>query len=62
MFAEDNKAIAMSLPISSKDVSYQIYSQLREKIKTLKKIIKYINLKMKIPYSLVKKMLKFPKI
>ncbi|MCI4650803.1 MMPL family transporter [Phaeodactylibacter sp.] len=35
MFSEDEKALAMTLPISSKDVSYHIYTKLREKIESL---------------------------
>ncbi|MCA9774191.1 MAG: hypothetical protein KC466_17370, partial [Myxococcales bacterium] len=34
LLAEDGKAVALYLPITSKDVSYEIYKRLREKIAT----------------------------
>ncbi len=41
MVSEDGKAICIYLPITSKDVSYRVYSKLREKIAQLKGDDKY---------------------
>ena len=32
LFSEDGKAVALTLPITAKDISYRIYSRLREKV------------------------------